>query len=317
MLPAVSRPATRLLAFLELLESAPVVSGRQAAHELGVDVRTIRRYATALEELGIPVAGERGRGGGYRLRPGHRLPPLMLDGDQAAAVVFGLLAAQRMGLAAADDALAKVQRVLPAAVRRRAEALQGVLAFTAPATAALPPDLDTLLVLAEATRRQRRVAVRYTPDDGEPRERELDPYGIVVHRGRWYAAARDAASGDLRTFRLDRLSRARLGEPAPAPPTGFDATAHVTRSLARVPYAWTVEVLLVAPPAAIAERVPPTIAELTAVEDGTRLQMGADSLPWVAELLAGLGAPLTVVTPAELRPELRAVAERLLAAADG
>jgi predicted DNA-binding transcriptional regulator YafY len=315
----VSRPATRLLAFLELLESAPVVSGQQAAHELGVDVRTIRRYATALEELGIPVAGERGRGGGYRLRPGHRLPPLMLDGDQAAAVVFGLLAAQRLGLAAADDALAKVQRVLPAAVRRRAEALESVLEFTAPATAALPPDLDTLLALAEGTRRHRRVTVRYTPDGGEPRDRDLDPYGIVVHRARWYAAARDPGSGELRTFRLDRLGHARLGAPAPPPPAGFDATAHVTRSLARVPYAWTVDVVLDAPPAAIAERVPPTIAELTPIEGGTRtrLQMGADSLPWVAELLAGLGAALTVAAPAELRPELRAVAARLLAAAGG
>ncbi|MCW3017238.1 MAG: YafY family transcriptional regulator [Solirubrobacterales bacterium] len=311
-----SRPATRLLAFLELLESSPVVSGRQAALELGVDVRTIRRYAVALEELGVPVEGQRGTDGGYRLRPGHRLPPLMLGEDEATAVVFGLVTAQRLGLTSADDALAKVRRVLPATVRSRVEALESAVAFTTPAAAAVAPDVDTLLVLAEAARRHRCAHVRYTPPAGAARDRELHPYGVVVHGGRWYTAARDAASGKLRTFRVDRLTEARLGEPAAPPPPGFDAVAHVTRSLVRIPYAWQVEVLVDAPVAALAERIPPTLAELTPTSDGgTRLRMGTDSLTWAAEVLAGLGAPLTVVAPEALRAGLREVAARLLAAA--
>ena len=122
-----------LLQLLDLLQSRPSLTGPEAAARLGVDRRTVRRYVAALQDLGIPVEGERGVGGGYRLRPGYRLPPLMLDADEAAVVALGLAAARRLGLgdaASADAALAKIRRVLPDALRRRVEALDDVLGFT-------------------------------------------------------------------------------------------------------------------------------------------------------------------------------------------
>ena len=309
------RPATRLLAFLELLEGRQSLGGREAADRLGVDVRTVRRYATALGELGIPVEGQRGAGGGYRLRPGYRLPPLMLADDEAVAVVLGLIASDRLGLPAADRALAKVRRVLPAKLRRQAEALETAVGFTGAVAAATPPAAGTLLVLADALRRHRRVRVHYTAHDGPGAERELDPYGVVVHGGRWYAAARDAAGGELRTFRLDRMRDAVLGGPAPPPPAGFDAVAHVTRALAAVPWAWRVEVLVDAPLAAVAAIVPPTLAELAEQDGGTRLRMRAESLAWAAQVLAGLGRPFVVREPDELRAEVAALAASLAASA--
>lgn len=66
-----------------------MVTGAELAARLQVDPRTVRRYVSALQELGVPVAAERGVGGGYRL------PPLMLDEDEAAVIVLGLLAAGR------------------------------------------------------------------------------------------------------------------------------------------------------------------------------------------------------------------------------
>src|SRR3954454_13251886 len=150
-----SRPATRLLGFLELLQGRASVTGAEAAQALGVDVRTVRRYVEALQELGIPVDGQRGAGGGYRLRPGYRLPPLMLGDDEATAVVAGLVATQRLGLPGAEPALAKVRRVLPAALRRRVEALEGALGFLDAQPGAVPPVGNDLLVLADAARRHR------------------------------------------------------------------------------------------------------------------------------------------------------------------
>src|SRR3954471_19932718 len=165
-----SRPATRLLAFLELLQSAPAVGGADVAARLGVDGRTVRRYVQALQELDIPVEGQRGAGGGYRLRPGYRLPPLMLGDDEATAVVAGLVATQRLGLAGAEPALAKVRRVLPSALRRRVAALEAGMAFGGGGAggrgAAVPPVGDTLLALADAARRRRRVTATYTPASG-------------------------------------------------------------------------------------------------------------------------------------------------------
>lgn len=128
----------RLLELLELLQARPVATGAEIAGRLAVDRRTVRRYIAALQELGIPVEGERGVGGGYRLRPGYRLPPLMLTDGEAVAAVLGLAAARRLGLdgaaQAADQALAKIYRVLPAALRQRVEALEAALGCTAPVT---------------------------------------------------------------------------------------------------------------------------------------------------------------------------------------
>jgi predicted DNA-binding transcriptional regulator YafY len=301
---------------LELLQGRPSVTGAEAARVLGVDARTVRRYVEALQELGIPVDGQRGAGGGYRLAPGYRLPPLMLGDDEATAVVAGLMATRRLGLAGAEPALAKVRRVLPAALRRRVEALESALAFGDGAAAGVPPVGDTVLVLADAARRHRRVAATYTPASGTARRRELDPFGVVVHGGRWYVSARDAASGETRTFRADRFAGVVLGAVVDPPPEGFDAVTAVARSLAQVPYAWAVEVRLAAPVARVRERIPATIAELEPDgADATLLRMRADSLRWVAEVLAGIGCPFAIRAPDELRAEVRGLAGMLTASA--
>jgi predicted DNA-binding transcriptional regulator YafY len=307
--------AAHLLTCLELLQSRPFVTGAEMAAELGVHPRTARRYVTALQELGIPVAGERGRGGGYRLRPGYRLPPLMLDDDEAAVVVLGLLAAERIGLGApAARALGKVRRVLPARLRARVDALEHAVVFTAAGTSA-PPAGAVVLALAEASGRARRVTCEYTSYLGEHTERELSPFGLVVHGGRWYLAAHDHGRGEVRTFRVDRLERPRLGAAAEAPPPGFDAAQHIQRSLARVPWTWAVEVTLALEPAEAARRLPASLAELEPhAGGGTTAHLRAESLDWVASLLAGLGCAFTVEQPDELRAAVRALADRLIAA---
>jgi predicted DNA-binding transcriptional regulator YafY len=116
---------------LELLQARRQLSGAELAAGLGVDQRTVRRYALRLADLGIPVTAERGRYGGYRLLPGYRLPPLMLTDDEAAAVVIGLLAAERLGqpVVGIHTALAKIQRVLPATLSERVAALRQTLGF--------------------------------------------------------------------------------------------------------------------------------------------------------------------------------------------
>src|SRR5512132_2574908 len=123
-----SKPATRLLAMLELLETRGRVSGRELAERLEVDPRTVRRYAVKLEELGIPLEAERGPYGGYRLRPGYKLPPLMLTDAEATAVVLGLVAARQTGISieesGIEEVLVKILRVLPAEVRDRVGALE-------------------------------------------------------------------------------------------------------------------------------------------------------------------------------------------------
>jgi predicted DNA-binding transcriptional regulator YafY len=311
----VPSPTSRLLELLELLQAQPLMSGREIADRLGIDRRTVRRDIGNLQRLGIPVEGERGVGGGYRLRPGYRLPPLMLTEDEATAVVLGLTATRRLGLGdveGADGALVKIHRVLPDTLRRRVEALEAALVFTAPATAGEPPAGETTLLLAEAIRRGRRVRISYRSFAGAETERELSPYGLVVHAGRWYLAAHDHSRDALRTFRVDRVRRAAIGEAtATASPEDFEALAHVSRSLAQVPWPWEVEVWLELSIDEARRRVPGTLAELAEDEGGTALRMRVSSLDWAASFLAGLGCPFRVRRPNELRASVWALAQRL------
>jgi predicted DNA-binding transcriptional regulator YafY len=306
---------SRLLELLELLQGRPLVTGRELGDRLGVDRRTVRRDVATLQRLGIPVEGERGVGGGYRLRPGYRLPPLMLTEDEATAVVLGLTAARRLALGDAegtDGALAKIHRVLPDALRRRVEALEATLAFTGAAIAGEPPAGETVLLLADAIRRSRRVRVTYRSFEGERTQRELSPYGLVVHAGRWYLAAYDHTRSALRTFRVDRIRRAAVvDEDATAAPAGFDALEHVSRTLAEVPWPWEVEVLLELPLEDARRRIPGTLAQLSEEDGGTALRMRVSSLDWAASLLAGLGCPFRVRAPAELRTSVAELSRRL------
>ena len=299
-----------MLAFLELLQSRPVVDGRAAATDLGVTERTIRRYAVALHDIGIPVEGQPGVGGGYRLRAGTRLPPLMLSDDEATAVAFGLVIAERRGITA-GDALAKITRVLPERLARRIERLRDEVSLLGEPESAPPASSETLLVIAEAVRRRRSLEIRYVRRDGTPSTRVIEPLGLVARRGRWYVPARDRASSELRTFRADRIGRAIIGEPAAPPEPGFDPAAHVVRMFARFPWEWRIVVHFDAPLEDISKRVPATIAELSAEGDGTRLEMGADSLEWASGLLAGIGADFRIIRPDELRRHLAELGRRL------
>ncbi|MFF5172928.1 helix-turn-helix transcriptional regulator [Micromonospora sp. NPDC000089] len=316
-----SHPAGRVLAMLELLQSNHRLTGAELADRLRVDERTVRRYVTTLVDLGIPVIAERGRYGGYRLGPGYKLPPLMLTDDEAVAVLLGLVAAERLGLGteapATATALAKIRRVLPAPLAERLAAVQDHLGFTLRrADPALRPATDTLLALGAAARRRRRVTLDYRSWRGEPSRRQLDPYGLVFHTGRWYVTGYDHLRAQVRTFRLDRIAAVDTGPETFTVPDDVDPVAQVTRALADVPYTHAVEVLLETDAATARRRLPPTVGELTEVAGGVLLRTRAERLDGMAQLLAGLGWPFTVRHPDALRDAVRVHATRLAAWAD-
>jgi len=312
----VSHPAGRVLALLELLQAHHALPGPELARRLGVDVRTVRRYADTLAQLGVPVSATRGRYGGYRLQPGYKLPPLMFTEDEGVAVVLGLLAADRLGLAterhAGASALAKLRRVLPAGLSARVAALEESLGFTLrePRAAAGAPT-PVLLALGEAVSGRRSVALTYRNWSGGRSERELDPFGVVFHGGRWYVTGRDHSRGDIRTFRLDRIEAVATRDPNFEVPPDFDAVDHVVSGLAKVPYRWEIAVRIEAPPDAVRQAVPRSVGTLTRTGDGTRLACRAEDLDGMARMLASLPWAFAVQEPDELRAALAAHAARL------
>ena len=257
---------------LEVLQARGTVSGRELAERLEVDPRTVRRYAVKLEELGIPVETERGPYGGYRLRPGFKLPPLMLTDDEATAVVLGLIVSRQTGISTAgsavDEALAKILRVLPTELRDRVGALEGSLGWTWTPREPQPPATEVVLTLAAAIRRKRRALIRYATPGREETDRIVAPYGLVFHAAKWYLAADDERSGEIRTFRVDRVRSAELRPERASPPEGFDAVEHVERSIAATPWGWRLEIVFDTTLEEARRRIPRWVGEPEQIEEG-------------------------------------------------
>lgn len=316
------RPANRLLAALELLQAQRRVSGAALAAGLAVDRRTVRRYISTLEEMGIPIVAERGRDGGYGLVQGYKLPPMMFSTDEAIALSLGLRAARQVGLGdiapAAASAQAKLERVMPEQPRRQAAAIHEAVALdlSRPASGERPAFLAEL---AQAARLGQRVRVQYTAAvaRGAATDRAVDPYGIAFRGGHWYMVGHCHLRRGLRSFRLDRIRRlVPLAERFARPP-GFDVLDHLTRALAELPRAHAIEVHLHCDEATARSTLLGEIAVLAPARSGVAARVQADDLAWVARELARLPCRFEVIRPVALREALRALAGDLRRAAAG
>jgi predicted DNA-binding transcriptional regulator YafY len=312
-------PTTRVLTVLELLQSRSKMSGPELAERLEVDTRTVRRYITMLQDLGIPVEAERGRYGSYRLRPGFKLPPLMFTDDEALALSLGLLAARKIGLGGAapavEGALAKIERVLPLTLRERVQGLQETLIFDM-ATSGTPPRSEIVSVLSTAAQQERIVELYYRSYNGEITERAFDPYGLVYRSGFWYTVGYCHLRADLRTFRLDRIQDVELHSETFTRPQDFDCLEHVLRSIPNTPASWFIDVLLKTTLAEAQQRVPPAMAVLEQESEGVSFRCYVDNLDWVAYVLAGLSYALVIRQPTELRDAMRRLAQDIVANAE-
>jgi predicted DNA-binding transcriptional regulator YafY len=309
-------PAGRVLALLERVQEHPGLTAPRLADELGVSERTVRRYVTTLHDLGIPIEAGRGNVGGHRLRPGFRMPPLMLTTDEAVAVTLAL-AVMRGTTAdpsgAVDTALAKLRRVLPRAVSDR---VAHVLDAVSPATdgwlAGGMPDPSLLATLASGVVERRRCRVRHRTENGETTVRELNPYGVAVLRGRCYVHGWCHLRNARRTFRIDRIDRADLLETTFRMPADLDVVGAVERSLALARPEWPVSLLLDAPLAEVQPWFPRFLGVCEAAgPTRTRVRSSTSNLDYFVLRISDHPFAMTVEEPPELREAFARAADRM------
>ncbi|MQA75034.1 MAG: WYL domain-containing protein [Solirubrobacterales bacterium] len=312
--------SSRLLTLLSLLQGRRDWPGGELAGRLEVSGRTVRRDVERLRGLGYPVESLTGPAGGYRLRAGAAMPPLLLDDDEAIAIAVGLRTAARASVTGIEEtsvrALVKLEQVLPAHLRRRVSAL-GSATMTLPAGG---PTVDpqSLTVIAAACRDSECVRFAYRGRDGVGSRREVEPHSLVNLGRRWYLLAWDRARSDWRTFRVDRLAKpASTGVRfAPRHPPAKDAAAYVARSLSAAPSRYEARVTLHAAAESVRKRVPSHWGTIEPIDDRTcEYRTGDENLDWLAVRVAMLGVDFEVCEPPELSEHLRALARRLERAA--
>lgn len=307
----------RALRLLSLLQSRPVWTGAELSARLGVTTRSVRRDVGRLRELGYPVRATQGVGGGYQLRAGTALPPLLLDDEEAVAVAVCLrLAAggtvEGLGEAAVRT-LAKLDQVLPARLRSTVAAVHDATVTLDSSVEQV--DAETLMTLAHACREAQRVTCTYAAATGPATVRRIEPYRLVATGRRWYLVAFDLDRDDWRTFRLDRMTAAEATGCRFTPRAAPDAATFVQRSVSQSPYRHVARVRVHASAADVAGIVSPSTGQTEALDDGTTLlTTGGNRLDWMAMHLAALPWPVEVVDPPELGAAMCVLGRRLLAA---
>ena len=304
----------RLLALLGLLQSRSMWSGAELAERLQVTGRTVRNDIERLRQLDYPVEAVRGPGGYYRLGIGAKLPPLLLDDDEAIAVAVGLRAVT--GVKGVEEtsvrALAKLEAVLPHRLQLQVNAVRDAVQAGPENTGTNAPDpaVDPglLMSIAAAIRDHEEVRFLYREDE----RFQVEPYRLVSWQRRWYLVGRDAFTDEWSTFRLDWMQLRIPGRRfSPVHLPGGDYPAFVLRTTAFAGWNVHVRITIHAPAAEVIRRINPAVGVVEAIDDHTCvLVTGADTVETVAVYIGMLGLDFTVTDPPELIAHLTTVAER-------
>ena len=306
-------PTTRLLTVLAMLQSNQAIQGAEMARRLEVDTRTVRRYITMLQDMGVPVEAERGAQGAYYLGRGSKMPPLMFTDAEAVALTLGLIALREynfpVDVAAVEGALAKTERALPELLLEQVRSLRESITFHVTPS----PDVGTgdfLAQLSLAVSQHRRVHLAYQTPEDQITERDFDAYGIVFYETYWYTAGWCHLRNEMRTFRLDRIKSCGWVDHIFERPADFDPLAYVRRTLVTLAPKKPIKVLIKAPLDQVQQAMPFDMGILEETPEGVIFMPAAPHDEWVAQFLLYLDLPIDLLDSDDIREKLNEIIER-------
>lgn len=317
-----NKPTTRVLTLLELLQAKGLLSSTEIAERLSVDRRTVRRYISVLEDLGIPIMTEQGRYGGYRLIPGFKLPPLMFTEPEMQVVMLALLSVRQYNflddMVAVESVQAKLERVIPEHLKTQIQSTNSAIQLV---PSHQPANHLHLLKLTEAVQSSIGVNMEYHSPNGEVMQRRFDPYGLVFSAGKWYVGGFCHLRQDLRSFRLDRLSSIFITDNHFERPISFDAAEHLQQTLYKSQRRYSVSVLFKADFKSFMTYMNTATSNtkyleelLVQDENGVLLTTSTDDFQWFVLWLARLPFEFVIKSPHELKVALNEHAQKLLLA---
>ncbi|MPY57261.1 helix-turn-helix transcriptional regulator [Streptomyces spongiae] len=309
--------SSRLLSILLLLQTRGRMTAAQLAGELEVSVRTVYRDVESLHAAGVPLYGDAGHAGGYRLLDGYRTRLTGLTTDEAEALFLagapGPAAELGLGSVLAAAQL-KVRAALPPELRAHADRVSGRFHLDAPRWYADAEEAPFLPAVADAVWNSRVLHVRYRrwrePTDVD---RRLEPYGLVLKAGRWYVVAGPGP----RTYRVDQILELTPSDEEFTRPEHFDLAAH-----------WTAyqrdfhdrlhrgeAVVRLAPGTRLTGAAAAAVAAggRTDADGWTRATVPIESVDHAHDVFLGLGTAVEVLAPAELRARIAGTVAALAA----
>ena len=197
---------SRLTAIVTQLQTKRLLTAIQLSERSGVSIRTIYRDIKALEQAGVPILTEDGKG--YTLMEGYRLPPVMFTESEANALVTAeqLIAKSRDTSLVKEynAAISKIKAVLHYPAKEKVELLSNRIAISPAMPAA--QSSDSLTIIQHALTSFKVLEVTYQSTKNEKTERHIEPFALYYSlQESWLLIAYCRLRKDFRMFRLDKL----------------------------------------------------------------------------------------------------------------
>ena len=200
----------RLMGIIAHIQSKKYLTAEQLAEHFGMSVRTVYRDLRAMNEIGVPIGFEAGRG--YYIVGGYFLPPVSLTAEEANALALTeplvLRFADKEVARHVGTALAKIKMALGGQQRDNLENMQSKTAHYIPeAFAHLMPDTNFLTVIQNAIVQKTILKVEYASAQDEVSAREVEPIGLTFYSLNWHLIGWCHLRNDYRDFRTNRIRR--------------------------------------------------------------------------------------------------------------
>lgn len=201
---------SRLTAILIQLQTKRLLTATELADKFSVSIRTIYRDIKALEQAGVPVLTEEGKG--YTLMQGYKIPPVMFTESQANALILAeQLVLQNKDASFVKDymeAIDKIKAVLGYNVRDKANLLAERTRFDQNINS--ERNSNNLSELQFALTNFNLTQIEYTNEAGKTSTRLIEPFALLSTQGNWLLVAWCRMRNEFRYFRLDRIKKLQL-----------------------------------------------------------------------------------------------------------
>ena len=201
---------TRLTTILIQLQSKRIVVAKEIADRFGISLRTVYRDIKTLQEAGVPIASENGKG--YFLVSGYHLPPVMLTEQEVNTLVTAEKLIQNQGDVSLQkdfsSLLFKIKSVLKDGQKDNYEKLEKRIA---PSYIKVPFESNSLSDFKNAINENTIVEITYhSLYKNEITERTINPLGVYFSNNAWILVAYCNYRKEYREFRLDRIKSYNL-----------------------------------------------------------------------------------------------------------
>jgi predicted DNA-binding transcriptional regulator YafY len=312
-----SNVATRLLSMIFLFQSRRQWTVSDLSEELDVSDRTVHRYISMLEEMGIPLYSERGPYGGFSLLRTYKLPPLIFTPQEATVLYMGARLVQDIWGKPFQDAVtgvtAKLDNVLPDDMRQEVQRIQRNLVVMMGTARDYAPYQDIMIALRDSMAALKRVHFNYLSFARIETSRKVDPYALSFRWGNWYLIGYCHMRQELRTFRVDRIKELKTLEEHFQYPRDFDAKTYLEETM-RWENRYQVAVRMAPDVATEMRQRASDWMKVSDNPDGSvTVRFDVDNLDWATGWVLSWGQLVRALEPPELVSSIRKSAQALLA----